>query len=80
MGEDESLYDIVFGNDDSAGEFEGFLADDIDKNYRRRMQEYEGDIFEGDRDFDSDLRCNWTCEVSERSRIYCRYHVGCHSM
>jgi len=55
----------MFGNDDSDGEFEGFLADNIDENYRRMMPEYEADVFEGDRDFDSDLHCNWTREVSE---------------
>jgi len=65
MAEDDSSYDLVFGNDDSDGEFEGFSADDIDENYRRRTPEYEADGFEGDRDFESDLRFNWTREVSD---------------
>jgi len=42
--EDECLYDIVFGNDNSDGEFKGYLADYIDENYRGMMQKYEAEI------------------------------------
>lgn len=65
MADPNNNFDIVFGNDDSDGEFEGFEDRDLVELVAGQFPSFDADQFDNDREFPSDLRLNWSRECSE---------------